>query len=42
MYVLTFGFRKFYGKTLDDVLNIVGEQDGSYSIEWVEDGSTQG
>ena len=37
MYVLQFQHKKFYAKTLDEVLNIVGEQDGGYSIEWVED-----
>ena len=37
-YILQFKERKYYAKTLDDVLTIVGEQDGGYSIEWVEDG----
>lgn len=36
-YILQFKNHKYYAETIDDVLNIVGEQDGGYSIQWVED-----
>jgi hypothetical protein len=36
MYELSFSNRTFYAKTLDEIFNIIGEQDGEYSIRLIE------
>ena len=36
-YMLEFNNRTFYANTMDEIFNIIGENDGSYSIRLVED-----
>ena len=37
MYKLEFDHKTFYARTLDEVFTIIGEQDGTYNLEWIKD-----
>ena len=37
MYVLDYEYRKFYARTIDEALTIIGEQSGDYIIQLIEE-----